>query len=96
MIEGAEKLGVLAAELMQQFEEAEIVDGFKGVLGEVLIVAEINVDKIGGGDEDGVTAIRTRSTNAKQWVQLGLLNAGIDRVRTRIAELTGGGDEDED
>lgn len=87
MIQGREKLGALAAELMEQFEEAEVEDGYEGRLGEVVIVAEVDIDKIHGADEDGYTAIRTRCTNGKQWIQLGLLEAGIERVHDCRQEL---------
>lgn len=95
MIEGHERLGILTAELMEQLEESEVDEGHTARLGEVMIVVEVDVDKDGGEEEDGFTAIRTRCSSGKYWIQKGLLAAGAQRLDDSQAEDREAKDDEE-
>lgn len=84
MIEGAEKLGTLAAEFMEQIEEADVAEGCTARIRTVVMVAEIDVDDVDG---PGFTGIRTRCSEARRWVQVGLLDAGKRHIlETQLVE----------
>ena len=72
-VEGAEKIGTLAAEFMEQIEHSDVADGCTAQIRTVALVVEIDVDE---EDGPGFTGIRTRCSEPRRWVQIGLLEAG--------------------
>lgn len=78
------KLGVVAAQLMDQLaEEAEDNE----CIGDVMVLAEIR----GNDDEGPYTFISWRCSDEREWVQRGMLHAGLDHKRVPVRS-----DEDED
>jgi hypothetical protein len=73
----ASKVGVVAAQLMEDLEndQAEIAD--EQTIGEVMLLAEVR-----GEDEDGsYTYIRFRCSDGREWVQRGMLHAALEQER---------------
>jgi hypothetical protein len=76
MIEGVEKVGVLAAQLMEKVE-ADSEPTEDEHVGEVMLLVEMR-----GTDEDGpYTYIEWRCSDEREWVQRGILHAGLDQER---------------
>jgi hypothetical protein len=88
VIEGAEKLGKLAAEVMQMIDEATIEDGCEARVGAVAVVVELNVDE---DDGPGFTEIRYRHSDSRRWVQAGFFEAA---TRAVIEGVETEGDDD--
>lgn len=83
----ASKVGVAAAQLMDDLEKDQAETGEDQTIGEVMLLAEVQ-----GEDEDGTyTYLRHRCTDTRQWVQRGMLHAALEQeCRPDIGE----GDED--
>lgn len=70
----ASKVGVAAAQLMEDLETEQAEAGDQQTIGEVMLLAEVR-----GEDENGAyTYIRFRSTDDRNWVQRGMLHAALE------------------
>ena len=76
MIEGVERVGLVAAQLMEKIEaDSEPTDDER--IGEVMLLVEVR-----GTDEDGpYTYIEWRCSDEREWMQRGLMHAGLDSER---------------
>jgi hypothetical protein len=85
----ASKVGISAAQLMEDLERDQTEIGEKQTVGDVMLLAEVR-----GEDEDGTyTYIRYRCTDDRQWIQRGMLHAALEQdSRPDFGE----DDEDED
>jgi hypothetical protein len=71
----ASKVGVTAAQLMEDLEKDQAEIGDEQTVGEVMLLAEVR-----GEDEDGsYTYIRYRCIDERQWVQRGMLHAALEQ-----------------
>jgi hypothetical protein len=79
------KLGVVAANLMDDLTKDQAEIGDEQELGVVMLLAEVR-----GEDEDGTsyTYIRFRGSDDREWIQRGILHAALDQERVA-------GDEEE-
>lgn len=82
------KVGLVAANLMDDLmADQEEIDHDQEI-GEVMLIAEVR-----GADADGTyTYIRFRCSDDREWVQRGLLHAGLDEERV-ADETTPEGDD---
>lgn len=79
-MKGTEKIGLLAAKLMEQIEQEDLPDGLSDPrVGTVALVVEINADQ--EDNEHGAVRIVYRCTDTRDWVQAGLLLAASDAAR---------------
>jgi hypothetical protein len=82
----AGKVGVAAAQLMDDLVADQGEIGDDQTIGEVMLLAEVR-----GTDETGdYTYIRFRCSDDREWVQRGLLHACLDQDGERVV------DEDDD
>ena len=72
-------LGVVSAELMDFLGE---LGGGKAVLGEVLVLAEVEVTD---DDGDSYTNLIWRCSDNRSWIQTGLMQAAIDAEKENRA-----------
>lgn len=71
------KLGIVAANLMDDLVKDQAEAGDDQTLGEVMLLAEIQ-----GEDEDGpYTYLRFRCSDDREWVQRGMLHSALDQER---------------
>lgn len=76
MLEGADRIGVVAAEIMESCERR--FGGDDGVIEEVLVIAAVRVPDA-DPDEFGTYTI-TRCSNPRAYVQRGLAAEGLDGI----------------
>lgn len=90
-ITGMERVGLLAASLLEQIEADALPEGISNPrIGTVALVVEIEADQ--ESNEHGATRIVYRCTDSREWVQAGLFLAASDAAR-RWGEV---GDEDDE
>jgi hypothetical protein len=71
------KVGIVAANLMDDLAKDQAEIGDDQTLGEIMLLAEVQ-----GEDEDGsYTYIRFRCSDDRQWVQRGMLHAVLEQDR---------------
>lgn len=76
MLDGLDKVGVLAAQLMDQMEEESEPEDNE-TIGEVMLLAEVR-----GTDANGpYTYITWRCSDKREWAQRGMLHAGLHQER---------------
>lgn len=79
MIQGAERVGTLAAELMEHISDASVEEGLTAQIRTVAIVCEVDVQPQ-DEDEPGWTQIRYRCSDPRRWVQRGFFDAAMALV----------------
>jgi hypothetical protein len=89
VIGGMERLGSLAAELLELIETEEVREDSEISIGTVAIVVELNRTD---PDGEGSDKILTRCTDLRRWVQEGL----FDVARRAVAESTLQIDDEDD
>jgi len=73
----ASKVGVTAAQLMDDLEkdQAEVAETDSQTVGDVMLIVEVR-----GEDEDGTYSyMRYRCTDARVWVQRGMLHGALEQ-----------------
>ena len=72
----ASKVGVAAAQLMEDLEKDQAQTSEEQAIGDVMLLAEVR-----GKDEDGhyTYYLRYRCTDTRQWVQRGMLHAALEQ-----------------
>jgi len=81
VIAGTERIGQLAAELMEAIEGEEMPEGFvNGRVGTVALVVELEGDNE-DGEGHGVNSVKYRCSDTREWVQAGLLTVASDAAR---------------
>lgn len=88
-IAGGEKIGFLAADVMESIEKATPPDGHSPSIGVVAIVVEINTEE---EDGPGMTDVIYRCSDQRRWVQAGFFKRAGDAVYSPMPAL----DEEED
>lgn len=79
-MKGAEKIGVLAAELMEEIEHEGLPEGVSNPhVGVVGLVVEVRADS--EENEYGVVSMKCQCTDTRGWIQAGLFQAAADSSR---------------
>lgn len=73
----AGKVGIVAADLMDDLISDQQEIGHDQQIGEVMLVAEVR----GDDGDGGYTYIRFRCSDEREWIQRGLLRACLDQER---------------
>jgi hypothetical protein len=86
MIAGGERIGQLAAELMEAIEAEELPEGLSNArVGVVGVVVEIEADD--ENNPHGSVQIKYRCTDTRGWVQAGLFLAASDSSRDWFEDI---------
>lgn len=85
MANGLEKVGIIAADLMERLED-DYKDFDDVEIGIVAVVVEVNyVDR----QDDGVSAVEYRCSDERRWIQHGLFEAARRAVTDSSEEADG-------
>lgn len=76
-MEGQERIGLVAAELMEALEGAELPDDVEASIGTVGIVIEVDLD---AGHGAGSTFIRYRCSDPRVWIQRAFFEEALKAV----------------
>lgn len=81
MVDGADKIGLLAARLMEEIEAEDLPEGFSNArVGVVGLVIEVEADS--EKNPHGVVQLKYRCSDTRHWVQAGLFTAASDAARS--------------